>query len=141
LAPADYEAALERCDVIVLNYQRERYFYRPSGVIADAVAHGAAVVTPDFPLMHRQLTHPAPVGSVFTDLDQLPDAIARARALRPSFADSLARQVQARDAAALASLLDGFVQRVHDASRRRMPRTLRLSSWWDSIHRGGRARM
>jgi glycosyltransferase involved in cell wall biosynthesis len=105
----DYLAALDRCDVVILNYRRERYQYRPSGVAADAMARGAAVVCPDFPLMRQQLSVPAPVGAVFESLADLPAAIARALALRATLPAALAAHQQARDATALARLLDAFV--------------------------------
>lgn len=104
-----YLAALDRCDLVILNYQRERYQYRPSGVAADALARGTAVVCPDFPLMREQLSTPAAVGAVFEGPDDLPAALARALALRPTLAAALAAHQRARDATALARLLDDFV--------------------------------
>ena len=106
---AAYLAALDRCDLVILNYQRERYQYRPSGVAADALARGAAVVCPDFPLMRQQLSAPAAVGAVFEGPGDLAAAIDRALALRPTLPAALAAHQQARDAAALARLLDAFV--------------------------------
>jgi len=109
---AAYLGALDLCDVVVLNYQRERYQYRPSGVAADALARGAAVVCPDFPLMRRQLSAPAIVGAVFDGPDQLAPAVLRALALCPTLAPALAAHRQARAPEALARLLDGFVAEV-----------------------------
>jgi hypothetical protein len=106
---AAYLAALDLCDVVILNYRRERYLYRPSGVAADALSRGAAVVCPDFPLMRLQLCAPATVGAVFDGLDELPAATMRALALRPSLGEALAAHQRARDPAALARLLDAFV--------------------------------
>jgi hypothetical protein len=111
---AAYLAALDGCDLVILNYQRERYEYRPSGVAADALARGAAVVCPDFPLMRRQLSVPAAVGATFAGPADLPVAIERALALRPTLPAALAAHQQARGAAALARLLDAFI-----ADRRR----------------------
>jgi glycosyltransferase involved in cell wall biosynthesis len=106
---AAYLAALDLCDVVVLNYQRDRYLYRPSGVAADALSRGAAVVCPDFPLMRLQLSAPAAVGAVFGSLDELAEATNKALALRPTLSDALAAHQRARDPAALARLLDAFV--------------------------------
>jgi len=114
---AAYLAALDLCDVVILNYQRERYQYRPSGVAADALARGAAVVCPDFPLMRRQLSAPAEVGAVFRSHDGLAAATLLALALRPTLQDALARHQQARDPAALARLLDRFVADRRGAQR------------------------
>ncbi len=106
---AAYLAALDLCDVVVLNYQRERYLYRPSGVVADALSRGAAVVCPDFPLMRLQLSAPAAVGAVFGSLAELAEAIKKALMLRPTLGDALAAHQRARDPAAVARLLDAFV--------------------------------
>jgi glycosyltransferase involved in cell wall biosynthesis len=106
---AAYLAALDLCDVVVLNYQRERYLYRPSGVAADALSRGAAVVCPDFPLMRLQLSAPAAVGAVFGSLGELAEATKKALALRSTLGDALAAHQRARDPAALARLLDAFV--------------------------------
>lgn len=114
---AAYLAALDLCDVVILNYQRERYQYRPSGVAADALARGAAVVCPDFPLMRRQLSAPAEVGAVFRSQDELAAATLRALVLRPTLAQALAAHRQARDPAALARLLDRFVADLRGARR------------------------
>jgi glycosyltransferase involved in cell wall biosynthesis len=106
---AAYLAALDLCDVVALNYQRERYLYRPSGVAADALSRGAAVVCPDFPLMRLQLRAPAAVGAVFGSLDEFAAATTSALALRPTLDEALAAHRHARDPAALARLLDAFV--------------------------------
>jgi glycosyltransferase involved in cell wall biosynthesis len=106
---AAYLAALDLCDVVVLNYQRDRYLYRPSGVAADALSRGAAVVCPNFPLMRLQLSAPATVGAVFGSLDELLAATNKALALRPTLGEALAAHQRARDPAALARLLDAFV--------------------------------
>jgi len=112
-----YLAALDRSDLVILNYQRERYQYRPSGVAADALARGAAVVCPDFPLMRQQLSVPAAVGAVFAGPDDLPAAVERALALRPTLPAALAAHQQARDATALARRLDEFVAARHRRAR------------------------
>lgn len=104
-----YGEALQRCDVVVLNYRRDRYLYRASGVAADALARRTAVVCPDFPLMRHQLTVPARVGAVFDGIGGLEAAVSEALALRPGLGEALAHQVQARNPAAIAARLDAFV--------------------------------
>jgi hypothetical protein len=106
---AAYLEALDQCDLVILNYQRERYQYRPSGVAADALARGTVVVCPDFPLMRHQLTAPAVVGATFERLDDLEMALSQALALRAGLPAALAAHQHARDAAAIARLLDAFV--------------------------------
>jgi hypothetical protein len=111
-APEAYAAALARCDVVVLNYVRERYYYRASGVAADALARRSAVVCPDFPVMRRQLSEPAPVGATFGTPDGLEAAITEALALREGLDEALARHEQARSAQAIAALYDAMVERI-----------------------------
>ena len=114
-APEAYAAALARCDVVVLNYVRERYHYRASGVAADALARRSAVVCPDFPVMRRQLLEPAAVGATFATLDGLEAAIGEALALRPQLDAALARHEQARSARAVAALYDAMVERLQSS--------------------------
>jgi hypothetical protein len=106
-----YLDALDRCDVVILNYRRDRYFYRASGVAADAIARRAFVVCPDFPLMRHLLTEPAPVGALNAGLEDLGRAIREALALRGSASDPFAAHARARSPAAIAGLLDAFVER------------------------------
>lgn len=107
-----YLEALDRCDVVVLNYRRDRYFYRSSGVAAEAIARRATPVCPDFPIMRRMLREPVPAGVVFQGLEGLEAALAEAVALRPGIDHALARHEHERSAAAIARRLDAFVGRV-----------------------------
>lgn len=61
----DYIEALARCDVAIVNYARDYYYYRSSGIINDAASLGTAVVCPNFPVFRRQLTEPVRVGALF----------------------------------------------------------------------------
>ena len=107
----NYLGALDACDVVALNYERERYFWRASGVAADALARRAVVVCPDFPMMRHQLTWPRAVGATFGRLDDLAPALDRALALREGLDRALAAHERARNAAALAARLDAFIER------------------------------
>lgn len=79
---AAYLAALASCDVIVVNYDAGKYFYRHSGVLADAAGLGVAVVCPDFPTFRAQVTEPLPVGVLFQDSDGIVSAIQAAARLK-----------------------------------------------------------
>ena len=107
---SDYLAALDRCDVVVINYRRERYCWRASGVAADALSRRAAVVCPDLPVMRHQLSWPAPVGALFTSLDQVAPAIGRALDLRGELDAALETHAAARGVSALAARLDAFAR-------------------------------
>ncbi|MGH6945446.1 MAG: hypothetical protein ACREH6_14665, partial [Geminicoccaceae bacterium] len=126
---AAYLDALDLCDVVVLNYRRDRYLYRASGVVADAVARRAAVVCPDFPLIRHQLSVPARVGCPFQKIGNLEQAITEALALRPTLSEAAQQHESARNPRALAALLDAFVERSSacggDATRADAPRVSR----------------
>ena len=67
----DYFLALSMCDILVVYHEKERYFYRTSGVIADAIGSGTFIICPDYPLFRRQITYPKKVGEIFKTLDEL----------------------------------------------------------------------
>jgi hypothetical protein len=111
---AGYAAALDRCDVVILNYRQDRYYYRVSGVAADAIARRAIVVCPDFPLMRNQLTQPLPVGTLFGSLGDLERAIHEALTLGlGTQPDAWSTHEAARGPAAIAAILDRFVNDQH----------------------------
>jgi hypothetical protein len=105
-SPAAYREFLRGCDVLVLAPREDAYRYRPSGVLADAVAEGTPVVAPGFPLFHRQLSWPCAVGEVFERPEDLPMAIERAMAGSAAGAYDFAAHRAARGAEALARRLD-----------------------------------
>lgn len=70
-----FRAALAEIDVAVVNYRREAYEYRPSGIVRDLVEAGVAVVCPNFPVLADQIATPAATGRVFDRLSDLPQAI------------------------------------------------------------------
>lgn len=73
----EYIKALSLCDIIILNYDKEKYFYRCSAVAADAVGLKTYVVCPDYPFLRNQLGFPAQVGTVF-DHENMEQAIQQA---------------------------------------------------------------
>ncbi len=109
-ARTDYLSALDRCDVVVLNFVRDRYLYRSSGVTGDALARGAVVVAPDYPVLRQQLTSPVKVGTLYTGAAGLPEAIEQALALRSSLLEAREAHMRERSVKAVASLLDAYVE-------------------------------
>ncbi|MGA7935836.1 MAG: hypothetical protein WCA35_19955 [Kovacikia sp.] len=73
-----YISALSACDVVVLNYEKTKYFYRCSGVAADAIGLQTYVVCPDFSLMSSQVNYPIPVGIVYKDETDLETSLRQA---------------------------------------------------------------
>ena len=106
---SDYLRALARCDVVVLNYPREQYYFRSSGVISDAASLGVAVVCPDFPILRKQVTEPARIGAVFRTEQEILPAIAEALTIRRNMPENFATWAQSRHARDFSQRLDAFV--------------------------------
>ena len=104
-----YNTALDSIDILVVNYERTRYFYRTSGVIADAAFRGLVVVCPDYPAFRTQVSTPAPVGSTFSSLDDLANAINQAAALIRNIAAASSAFRDYRDPRELAPRLDRWL--------------------------------
>lgn len=106
-----YMSALSECDIIVLNYEKSKYFYRCSGVAADAIGVQTYVVCPDFPLMSSQINYPEKVGVVYKDETNLELAIQQALELA-SGSDNSAFEMHytERSLARTASILDQAIQ-------------------------------
>jgi hypothetical protein len=87
---AHYFACLANLDVLIVDFRREDYWFRPSGVIIDAAMSGCAVLCPDFPVMVAEITHPVRVGRVFRALRDVPELLGEMkdelRAAPPDFA-------------------------------------------------------
>lgn len=73
--------ALKACDVVVLPYEPESYAYRSSGVLAEAVAYGCAVVAPDLPTLRDQVFYPAAVGACYASQADFVVAVQKAVSL------------------------------------------------------------
>jgi hypothetical protein len=71
----DYYATLAECDIIILNYEKSKYFYRCSGVAADAIGTKTFVLCPNFPLMNNQISYPSKVGLLYENESDLETAI------------------------------------------------------------------
>lgn len=79
-----YHDALRSCDVVVLPYEPAAYRFRTSGVIADAVWAGCAVVAPDLPILREQVLYPSAIGATYSQPEGLVHAVKAAIALRQS---------------------------------------------------------
>jgi glycosyltransferase involved in cell wall biosynthesis len=100
---ADYLAALEACDVVVLPYDEPSYSYRTSGVLAESAALGCMVVAPDLPALRDQVGLPMPIGVCYKNRAELVDSVRRAveLAARPSRADATQAHREQRSGAAV----------------------------------------
>ena len=67
----DYIRVLQEIDILVIHYDKARYYYRTSGVISDAASCGCYIIASDYPLIKQQITYPISIGNTFTDFEQL----------------------------------------------------------------------
>jgi hypothetical protein len=74
----EYLKLLQKLDILVTDYDRERYYYRASGVISDAASAGCYIIAPDYPVIKHQITWPVSVGNTFKNIDELESLLARA---------------------------------------------------------------
>lgn len=74
----DYLQALQQLDILVANFDQERYYYRASGVISDAGSCGCYIIAPDYPVIKHQINWPVPIGTPYSSLDELDQVIEKA---------------------------------------------------------------
>jgi glycosyltransferase involved in cell wall biosynthesis len=106
----DYAAALLKCDVILLNYNREQYYYRGSGVITNAVECGASVVCPDYPIFRKQVLNPVPVGGLFEAESKIVETTIAVLADREKLYANIEAYSSIRTPQAIAKYIDDFAR-------------------------------
>ena len=74
----DYLKVLTQIDILVIHYDRQRYYYRTSGVISDAGSSGCYIIASDYPVIRNQVNYPVKIGSTFTNLDEIGNLIEQA---------------------------------------------------------------
>jgi hypothetical protein len=74
----DYLKILQQLDILVTDFDQERYYYRASGVISDAGSCGCYIIAPDYPVIKHQITWPVSIGSSYSSLDDLVQSIEEA---------------------------------------------------------------
>lgn len=117
LDPA-YVEFLSQMDILITYYERDKYFYRTSGVMNDAVCSGCYVVAPDYPILAHQISWPAAVGATYEDMDGLVPAISTCvHALREQGQDPHWQWRQQRTAESIAPRLFGSLDGSKDRSQ------------------------
>jgi hypothetical protein len=74
---AQYGACLSSLDIIVMDFTKEHYYFRPSGAVIDAAMNRCFVLCPDFPVLRAQIGQPVPVGATFRVLEESLIVLAR----------------------------------------------------------------
>ena len=99
---AQYQDFIQSLDIIVAHFERDAFYFRPSGVVSDAIAGGCIVVAPAFPTIEAQMSQPVRCGESYEDLTDLPGALHRAI---ERLADSAERTARWRDLRASENIL------------------------------------
>lgn len=74
----DYLKVLQEIDILVIHYDRDRYYYRTSGVISDAGSCGCYIIASNYPAIAHQVKWPTLIGETFDDFGQIPELIDQA---------------------------------------------------------------
>jgi glycosyltransferase involved in cell wall biosynthesis len=102
----DYINVLKQLDILVIHYEKDRYYYRTSGVISDAASCGCYIIASDYPVINHQVNWPVKIGSTFTSFDEIGDEIEAAIAfIREQGKDNHWIWREQRSAAAIAKIL------------------------------------
>jgi glycosyltransferase involved in cell wall biosynthesis len=67
-----YFECLSDLDVLVVDFARSEYYFRPSGVVVDAAMCGCFVLCPNYPVFQHEVTVPVTIGQTFSDLQEIP---------------------------------------------------------------------
>lgn len=108
----NYILTLLLCDIIVLNYEESEYFFRCSGVAADAIGAKCYIVCSDFPLMSYQISYPKQIGTTYKDTLDIKIALKATIALgKPSENKLFEDHYIERSTEKIASVLDAFIRK------------------------------
>jgi hypothetical protein len=112
LDPINYELAFSLSDAIVLNYDREAYYYRSSGVICDAIAANTVVVCPDYPILNDQITRFGRAGISFSSEEDIESILLAIKDGYDEFERGLLSQQRYRAVENISALLEKYVEAV-----------------------------
>jgi len=103
---AEYLKLLQEIDILVIHYDRDRYYYRTSGVISDAGSCGCHIIASNYPVIEHQVHWPASIGSTFDRFDEIPELLDRAVVhIREKGQDNHWQWREGRNAEAIAKIL------------------------------------
>lgn len=74
-SPEQYDQFLRSTDIVLADFERSSFFFRPSGIVNDALAAGCYVIAPNYPVFQAQLSTPCRVGSGFGELAEIEELV------------------------------------------------------------------
>lgn len=72
---SDYLKVLQKIDILLVYYDKDKYYYRASGVISDAASSGCYIIASDYPVIKHQINYPVKIGSTFANFEEIPSLI------------------------------------------------------------------
>lgn len=76
----DYNKFIESTHIIISNFDKDQFYFRPSGIINDSLAGGCVVIAPNFPVFVAQTSIPTVAGYTYDDVAEIPALIELAKA-------------------------------------------------------------
>ncbi len=105
---SEYARAFNKCDIVILNYEMDSYFYRCSGIICDAISMGTAVLCPDYPILRHQISAYGQIGEVFSELHEIPEKIRLMSSRSELYAVGFVTQISERSVLGIQNKIDRF---------------------------------
>jgi len=75
----DYINVLKQIHILVIHYEKDRYYYRTSGVISDAASCGCYIIASDYPVIKHQVSWPVDIGATFSSFEEIGSLIDQGR--------------------------------------------------------------
>jgi hypothetical protein len=71
----DYNKFIESMHIIINNFDKDQFYFRPSGIINDSLAGGCVVIAPNFPVFAAQISTPVEVGYTYNNIREIPTLV------------------------------------------------------------------
>lgn len=110
-----YIEFLKNIDILLVPYPAKKYFFRASGIIAEAISCGTFIITTNLPSLANQVLNPVPVGLVIDEnafvTDELKRALLRVRSMIHVKHDNQRLYCLARSGVSIAKELEKELER------------------------------
>ena len=81
----EYLAFMQSVDILIVFADKQKYFYRHSGTVMEAIANGVIPIVPNYPILASQVNIPLPVGLTYESLEELYQLVNEALSMAESF--------------------------------------------------------
>lgn len=103
---------LRSVDITIHEFDEKYYYFRPSATIMEAINCRCHAICPDYPVLKHQVMWPERVGTCFSDLSGLPEAIREAiNYMQSSDMSFYEKHQKERAAKSIVRYIDDFIDR------------------------------